>query len=128
MPNDVSLSNSVTCDDIGCIGKLADGRLVSMVLSVEGFAEDCTRAAVVISPREAPSRCAATLIDRKVWRANGAMALRWTGDRFEQVVTRAPGYERPWARGAADAPSTQASAPPASRDAAPRSEDLETGD
>jgi hypothetical protein len=35
------LNTGVTCDAIGCIGKLADGRLASMVLDVEAFAEDC---------------------------------------------------------------------------------------
>jgi hypothetical protein len=29
----------VTCDAIGCIGRLADGRLASMALEVEAFAE-----------------------------------------------------------------------------------------
>jgi competence protein ComEC len=79
---DASLHDGVQCDAVGCIGRLADGRLVSFVLSVEGFAEDCARAAVVVSAREAPRHCAATLIDRNIWRANGAVALRWTGDRF----------------------------------------------
>ena len=95
---DASLKAGVTCDEIGCIGHLADGRLVAMTLNVEAFAEDCRRAAVVVSPREAPAACAAMLIDRKVWRAGGAMALRWTGDRFERNVARPNGYDRPWAR------------------------------
>ena len=46
----------VRCDAVGCIGALADGRLVSMALSAEAFAEDCARAAVVVSAREAPAR------------------------------------------------------------------------
>ncbi|MGC1590226.1 MAG: hypothetical protein WA770_08905 [Pseudolabrys sp.] len=50
----------MTCDAIGCIGRLADGRLASMALEVEAFAENCARAAVVVSAREAPtSSCAA---------------------------------------------------------------------
>jgi competence protein ComEC len=60
------LNTGVTCDAIGCIGKLADGRLASMVLDVEAFAEDCAHAAVVVSARQAPLLvCAATLIDRR---------------------------------------------------------------
>lgn len=43
-PKDATLSNGVTCDAIGCIGKLGDGRLISMVLGIEAFAEDCARA------------------------------------------------------------------------------------
>ncbi len=61
-PKDLSLSKGVTCDAIGCIGKLTDGRLASMVLEIEAFAEDCARAVVVVSARQAPSSaCAATL-------------------------------------------------------------------
>jgi competence protein ComEC len=88
----VDLKAGVLCDAAGCIGRLSDGRPVSMVLKAEAFAEDCGRAAVVVSAREAPSACAATLVDRKAWRSNGAMALRWTGDRFEQSAARPLGY------------------------------------
>src|ERR1019366_2635547 len=104
-------------------------RLASQALSAEAFAEDCARAAVVVSPREAPGDCAATLIDRRAWRAYGAVALRWTIDRFELKAARPPGYERPWAR----APREPASTPlaptrPAASDATPRTEDMEIGD
>jgi competence protein ComEC len=125
---DASLRDGVQCDAVGCIGRLADGRLVSFVLSVEAFAEDCARAAVVASPREAPAACAALLIDRKVWRANGAIALRWTGDRFELSAARPPGYERPWARGPNSTESVPALKRPAAPDATPRAQDLEAGD
>jgi competence protein ComEC len=128
-PKDTGLHDGVRCDAAGCIGKLKDGRLVSMALSVEAFAEDCARAAVVVSPRQAPGDCAATLIDRKAWRANGAIGLRWIGGRFEQMSARPPGYERPWApapRAATD--SGLAPVRPAARDATPRKEDLEEGD
>jgi competence protein ComEC len=70
-PKDPSLSGGVSCDAIGCIGKLGEGRFVAMALEVEAFAEDCARAAVVVSARQAPSpSCAAILIDREVWRAD----------------------------------------------------------
>lgn len=126
---DAALHDGVRCDAAGCIGRLADGRLVSMALSAEAFAEDCTRAAVVVSARAAPGDCAALLLDRKAWRGNGAMALRWTGDRFEQSAARPLGYERPWARGPREpAEAAQAPTRPASRDATPRTDDLEAGD
>jgi len=128
-PKDSSLADGVTCDAIGCVGKLRDGRFVSMALAAEAFAEDCTRAAIVVSQREAPSpRCAATLIDRNIWRTYGAVALRWTGDHFEQSVTQAPGQERPWTQSPAIA-ATDEMQPASSRsDAAPRTEDLDAGD
>ena len=126
---DATLNDGVRCDTIGCIGTLKDGRLVSMALSSEAFAEDCARAAIVVSPRQAPGDCAALLIDRRAWRANGAMALRWNGDRFEQASARPTGYERPWAPAPPAASESAAMAPrPAVRDATPSREDLEEGD
>jgi len=97
-PKDKSLHDGVACDAIGCIGRFKDGRLASMAFKAEAFTEDCARAAVVISAREAPIACAATLIDRKAWRAHGSTALRWTGDHFEETFARPHGIDRPWAR------------------------------
>ncbi len=124
---DTSLQDGVRCDAVGCIGKLKDGRLVSMALSPEAFAENCTRAAIIVSPRQAPGDCAALLIDRRAWRANGAIGLRWTGDRFEQRAARPLGYERPWSQ-PLRATSDTAPVRPAARDATPLRGDLEPGD
>ncbi len=126
---DKSLAAGVRCDPAGCIGRLSDGRLVSMALSVEAFAEDCARTAVVVSAREAPGACAALLVDRKAWRANGAISLRWTGDGFEKSAARPSGYDRPWARPPRMAAETAVpTLRPAVRDATPREDDLEAGD
>ena len=127
-PKDPSLNDGVSCDAIGCIGKLGDGRLVAMALEVEAFAEDCARAAVVVSARRAPSAsCAAILVDREVWRASGAIALRWTGERFEKTVTRPADHERPWTR-ATGSLASGARVSASSGDATPRPEVLEAGD
>jgi competence protein ComEC len=129
---DASLRQGVSCDDAGCLARLADGAQVSLALSAEAFEEDCRRAAVVVTPREGPSACDALLIDRKVWRQTGALALRRAGDGFEIIASRPPGYDRPWTR-AVPTPTelTPASTParqPIPRDATPREEDLEPGD
>lgn len=126
-PKDATLSEGVRCDAAGCIGRLKDGRPVAFALTIEAFAEDCARAAVVLSAREAQTACAATLIDRKVWRAQGATSLRWTGERFEIEMARPPGTDRPWAR-AQDTPAAAAPSRPAARDATPRVEDLSADD
>jgi competence protein ComEC len=127
LPVDKTLHDGVRCDAAGCIGHFADGRLASMALTVEAFTEDCTRAAVVVSAREAPGGCAATLIDRSAWRVHGATALRWTKQGFEETYAPPPGYDRPWAREApAPSETVQPSAQP--RDPTPRQEDLEAGD
>jgi competence protein ComEC len=125
---DASLNDSVQCDAVGCIGRLKDGRLVSMALSAEAFGEDCARAAVVVSPREAPAACAATVVDRYVWRAQGALTLRWTDGRFEQRAARPASYDRPWAPAPRTASESGTTAVTLPRDATPRVEDLEAGD
>jgi competence protein ComEC len=128
-PKDASLHDGVRCDAVGCIGRLADGRFVSFALSVGTFAEDCAHAAVVVSARTAPGDCAATLVDRNALRANGAIALRWSGERFVMSAARPPGYERPWAR-VVHSVSESKSIPVrrAAADATPRVKDLEAGD
>ena len=124
-----SLRAGVRCDDVGCIGRLADGRFVTMVTAVEGFAEDCARAAVVLSPREAPGVCGALLLDRNKLAGQGATALYRDGKDFTLRVARPSGYARPWAPALPSANETERTpARPASRDATPRSEDLEAGD
>jgi len=131
-PKDPGLKKGVACDAAGCIGKLRDGRLVSMALTTEAFAEDCASAAVVLSPRAAPSpSCPAALIDRDAWRTFGAITLLWTGDHFERTVTHTPGHERPWTQNPVPAPSAGAPTPaarPVSADSTPRAEDLDVGD
>ncbi len=121
---DKSLHTGVACDAVGCIGKLANGRLAAMALKIEAFAEDCARAAVVVSARQAQRACAARLVDRKVWRAHGAVALRWEGNRFAETFARPAGYDRPWAPALREVTARPAS----SRDATPKQEDLEVGD
>lgn len=127
-PKDTRLKDDVRCDAVGCIGTLKDGRFVSMALAAEAFAEDCARAAVVISPRSAPGTCAALLIDRDHWRVHGATSLSWNGKSFNVSVARPAGYERPWARGPEATASTTSRARPVPQDATPRVEDLEAGD
>jgi competence protein ComEC len=120
-PKDTSLAAGARCDSIGCIGALADGRLVSMVLAMEAFDEDCARAAVVVTGRTAQRSCKAALVDRPIWRARGAIALTWTGHGFAQAAARPIGTDRPWA----PAPRLTQAAP---QDATPRLQDIAPGD
>ncbi len=127
---DAGLAKGIQCDRAGCIGRLADGRLIALARSVEAFEEDCRRAAVVVSPRAAPGHCAALLIDRDALRRTGAVALRQTPDGFVMTPARPQGYDRPWAQAPPSMPHANSppgiAAPP--RDATPRPEDLEPGD
>src|SRR5262245_12925701 len=128
---DKSMAEAVTCDDIGCVGKLADGTLVALPFNAEAFEEDCRAAALVVSQRTAPPSCAAVTIDRTVWPRTGATALYRRGGVWERVVSYPPGYDRPWAKAmprgeGTDLPATASRAP--ARDATPRAEDLGADD
>src|SRR5262245_44527260 len=130
-PTDRTLGEGIRCDAAGCIGKLKDRSLVAIAKTLEAFEEDCRRAVLVVSSRDAPPGCAALVIDRGVWRRSGALTLHRRGEQFEITAARPPGYDRPWARAAAPAgealePSRTTPARP--RDATPRQDDLEAGD
>lgn len=87
------------CDKWGCVGHLKDGRSVSIVADKQAFAEDCTRAAVIVTPLFAPGGCAAPLIiDRDRLRDTGALTLKIVGDTLLMRTARAPGEDRPWSR------------------------------
>jgi competence protein ComEC len=129
-PDNKNLDQGFRCDTLGCIARLADGKLVSVATSADAFAEDCRKAALVVTARHAPPACDALIVDRNTVRARGAMALRRKGEGWEITAARPAGQDRPWARGAeADtttAPAARQQTQP--RDATPRSEDLEAGD
>jgi competence protein ComEC len=124
-------------------GELADGRVVSYAFAPDAFEEDCRRAAIIVATREAPPDCDATVIGRKQWREQGALALyRNRGGRgFAIEPARPLNYDRPWApravHAAANASSQETSGnataqPPAHspppRDATPSSEELQADD
>jgi competence protein ComEC len=125
---DESLSAGIRCDQAGCVGRLGDGRLIALARSIEAFEEDCRRATVVASPRNAPTHCAALVIDRSVLRRSGAVALRRSGEGFAISAVRPQGYDRPWAQARPSAPNPTATPSPSPPDATPRPEDLEPGD
>ncbi len=129
LPTDRTVRLGFTCDPSGCIARLADGKLVAFTLAPEAIGEDCMRASLVVTVRDAPPGCAAALIDRKTTRALGALSLTRIGDRWELAAARPAGQDRPWARAMPSgiAPSST-TIQPAPRDATPRVEDLEAGD
>jgi competence protein ComEC len=87
------------CDKVGCVGILQDGRSVSLVFDRAGFAEDCQRADVLVTPLRAPPGCAAALvIDRDKLTETGALALALDGNGFRTTPARVPGEDRPWSR------------------------------
>ncbi len=93
---DASLRDGVSCDESGCVTAMADGRLVALALKPEALADDCARAAFVVSARPVPADCAAFVIGPEASRARGAMTLRRQGDGFVVDAVRPRGTDRPW--------------------------------
>ncbi|MGH9675563.1 MAG: ComEC/Rec2 family competence protein, partial [Candidatus Acidiferrum sp.] len=86
------------CDKLGCVGYLASGRTVALDFDAAAFAEDCTRADIIVTPRFAPIGCAASIvIDRDKLKQTGAVTLSFTTDGAVQMVAaRAADEDRPW--------------------------------
>jgi competence protein ComEC len=141
--HDPSLHQGIACDPAGCIGKLADGTMISYALTPEAYEEDCARAALVVANRgEPPPDCRAAVIGRALWRQRGALALRRSGsDRssgadFVIESARPTNFDRPWApapparrenvtSAAGNDAGEREGATRASRDATPRQDDIE---
>jgi competence protein ComEC len=94
---DQGLAQGFACDPDGCVGHLADGAVVAVPRGPAAFADDCARAALVVTIRPPPG-CAAMVIDRKALRETGALALYRHDGAFERVATRPATLDRPWAR------------------------------
>jgi competence protein ComEC len=86
------------CDKLGCVGHLASGRTVALDLDTKAFAEDCTRADIIVTPRFAPLGCAASIvIDREKLKQTGALTLAFANDGVVQMrAARAADEDRPW--------------------------------
>ncbi len=128
-PKDKTLGEGIRCDENGCVGRLADGAVVAIPKTIEAFDEDCRRAALVTSAREAPPDCAAPVVDRRAWQRNGALALRRVDKAWETVSARPHGYDRPWARSVSlNVGATPLRPAQPARDATPNADDLEVDD
>jgi competence protein ComEC len=128
LPNDKSLGEGFRCDALDCLAALPDGKLVSQVILPDAFNEDCARGAVVVTSRDTPGDCQALAINRKLWRASGAIASRRNDEGFAIERARPAGEERPWARGAVVEEPAVPAKRPQPRDATPKAEDMEVGD
>src|ERR1700716_4081159 len=82
LPGDASLADGVSCDEAGCVAQLPDGGFVALVLRPEALADDCTRAAVIITARQAPPDCGALVIGGERLHKQAATSLRRTRGGF----------------------------------------------
>src|SRR3984957_15165933 len=93
---DPSLPQGVSCDEAGCVTPLADGALVALALRPDALADDCERAALVVTGRQPPPACPPPVIDLDRLRRQGAMALQRTRDGFAVAAVKPKGIDRPW--------------------------------
>src|SRR6185295_14950300 len=61
-PGDASLADGVSCDAAGCVAQLPNGGFVALALRPEALADDCARAAVIVTSRQASPGCGALVI------------------------------------------------------------------
>jgi competence protein ComEC len=120
-PADATLTDGVSCDEEGCVAELADGAFVALALRAGALTDDCERAALVVSARQAPPACRAPVIDHERLRRQGAMALRRGGNGFPVAAVRPGGVDRPWS--AAVGGDTEAETTLAPRAKSPRAVD-----
>jgi len=131
LANDRAVTAGFACDPDGCVARLADGAVVAVSRTAAAFADDCTRAVLIVTLRVAPADCAATVIDRATLRSNGAMAFTYRNGQFEVTSARPEGLDRPWTRRREVARNTGQSvvaAPgllPVSRDAMPQQPEID---
>jgi competence protein ComEC len=96
LPTDASLAQGVSCDEAGCVAAMADGGLVTLALRPEALADDCERAALVVTARQPPAACASPVMSWDRLRSQGAMALRRTRNGFAIDAVKPRGVDRPW--------------------------------
>jgi ComEC/Rec2-related protein len=96
LPTDPSLPRGVSCDEAGCVTQLADGALVALALRPDALADDCERAALVVTARQPPPACPPPVIDLDRLRRQGAMALQRTRNGFAVAAVKPKGVDRPW--------------------------------
>ncbi|HRJ69015.1 MAG TPA: competence protein ComEC, partial [Beijerinckiaceae bacterium] len=88
----------MACDRQACVGRLADGRAVSVVTDAAAFAEDCERAAIIVTPLVAPHACRehAEVYDRDYFATFGATYLYARNAGFRHETARNERLDRPW--------------------------------
>ncbi|MET3838421.1 ComEC/Rec2 family competence protein [Bradyrhizobium sp. OAE829] len=130
-PADASLTEGVSCDESGCVTQGAGGGFVALALRPEALADDCERAALLVTARPSPAACGASVIDAERLRRQGAMVLRRSGSGFTIDAVRPRGVDRPWSpaiAGEGDAETTILAprrAAPRAVDATPSEADLQ---
>jgi competence protein ComEC len=101
--DDPAIQQGARCDDAGCAVEMADGRYVTIAKRADAFADDCEKAAIIVTARQPPPACKARIFDQQRLQQTGSLALYGRGGAFAAEAVRPPGSNRPWARNALEA-------------------------
>jgi competence protein ComEC len=126
-----STAEGVSCDDAGCVVQTGEGAFIALSIAPEAFADDCTRAAIIVTTRQAPADCKALVLDRNVLQRQGPLVLYRTQNGYSITAAKPRGTDRPWSPAVADAePEAPAlkSTPSRPVDATPAESDLQPDD
>ena len=105
-PGDATLALGARCDDAGCAVQMADGRHVTIAKRADAFADDCEKAAIIVTARQPPPACKARVFDQQRLQQTGSLALYGKGSTFAVQAVTPVGSNRPWARNALEADET----------------------
>jgi competence protein ComEC len=97
LPIDPSVMAGGTCDAAGCALALGDGHYLSIARRADAFADDCDKALVIVTFRQSPPGCRATVLGRDQLRSSGSMAIWRRSDGLVIEAARPEGTDRPWA-------------------------------
>ena len=90
-------TSGVRCDASACVGRMGDGKTLSLVAKPDAFEEDCRRVDIIITPLFAPASCMAeVIVDHGSIAGTGAMAFTTRNDALLGTSTRQIGEDRPW--------------------------------
>jgi competence protein ComEC len=86
------------CDELGCVAKAKDGRVVALSLHAGALADDCARAKVVVSavPVRTPCKGPDLVLDRFDVARDGAVAVTFGANGIAVETVAAMRGKRPW--------------------------------
>ncbi len=99
-PRALERPQDARCDRGGCVGRLADGRMIALVQERSTLAEDCARAAIVVTRLYVRGACSqpALVLDGAHFDASGATRVFIEGGEMRLAAARSAQKDRPWSR------------------------------
>jgi competence protein ComEC len=96
-PRDIAKGNGFQCDEQSCLA-LIGGRIISHVMHPGALADDCRRAAVLITPLPVGDNCTGpeVVIDAHALWEKGAHTIRFGADRLRIETVAQMRGARPW--------------------------------